>query len=206
MRQALPSAAVSAPSSNLLRFLRSQSDNVCFTAHARRPLCAKKSDRPRSLHSFYVSIPEPLYGPSHRSAIAKCSFVDLAFLYPRFALNRSSLRPSLLSSKQKQEAYHFLGRSFSSSGRAAADIHPSWLQRMGLTGGGKTQTSPLTSARYLDDTGGDGALPNYGRTVSAKATNEMKLRCTEFDENGKVTLVNGEFKKSELIQKVDTRD
>jgi hypothetical protein len=35
-----------------------------------------------------------------------------------------------------------------------------------------------------------------------KAANEPRLRCTEFDENGNVTLVNGEFKKSELIAKV----
>lgn len=44
----------------------------------------------------------------------------------------------------------------------------------------------------------DGA--SLGRII--KPTNELKLRCTEFDENGNVTLVNGEFKKSELIQKV----
>lgn len=37
---------------------------------------------------------------------------------------------------------------------------------------------------------------------SAKAANEPKLRCTEFDEDGNVVLVNGEFKKSELIAKV----
>ncbi|KAL9107377.1 MAG: hypothetical protein Q9227_007742 [Pyrenula ochraceoflavens] len=30
---------------------------------------------------------------------------------------------------------------------------------------------------------------------------DQRLRCTEFDANGKVTLVNGEFKKSELIAK-----
>lgn len=35
-----------------------------------------------------------------------------------------------------------------------------------------------------------------------KPTNDLKLRCTEFDEKGDVTLVNGEFKKSELIAKV----
>lgn len=35
-----------------------------------------------------------------------------------------------------------------------------------------------------------------------KPTNELQLRCTEFDEAGNVTLVNGAFKKSELIAKV----
>lgn len=44
---------------------------------------------------------------------------------------------------------------------------------------------------------------SLGRTMSAKAANEPKLRCTEFDENGNVVLVNGEFKKSELIAKVN---
>ena len=43
---------------------------------------------------------------------------------------------------------------------------------------------------------------NIGRGLAAKASNELKLRCTEVDGNGVVTLVNGEFKKSELIAKV----
>ena len=42
---------------------------------------------------------------------------------------------------------------------------------------------------------------NLGRSLAGKAGNELKLRCTEFDGNGNVTLVNGEFKKSELIAK-----
>jgi magnesium transporter len=47
---------------------------------------------------------------------------------------------------------------------------------------------------FLDDSPGMG-----GRIV--KPSNELKLRCTEFDEHGNVTLVNGEFRKSELIAK-----
>ncbi|OAK98055.1 cora-domain-containing protein [Phaeosphaeriaceae sp. SRC1lsM3a] len=34
-----------------------------------------------------------------------------------------------------------------------------------------------------------------------RPTNELKMRCTELDEHGNVTLVSGEFKKSELIAK-----
>lgn len=48
---------------------------------------------------------------------------------------------------------------------------------------------------FLDDHAGLG-----GRIV--KPSNELKLRCTEFDENGNVTLVNADFRKSELIAKV----
>jgi magnesium transporter len=47
---------------------------------------------------------------------------------------------------------------------------------------------------FLDDSPGMG-----GRII--KPSNELKLRCTEFDEHGNVTLVNGEFRKSELIAK-----
>jgi magnesium transporter len=52
------------------------------------------------------------------------------------------------------------------------------------------------------DEGIDSSIFNLGRGLSSKGANELKLRCTEFDENGNVTLVNGEFKKSELIAKV----
>lgn len=52
---------------------------------------------------------------------------------------------------------------------------------------------PLSS--LLDEVG----TPNFGRR---KLGNELKLRCTEIDENGNVITVNGEFKKSELIAKV----
>ena len=36
----------------------------------------------------------------------------------------------------------------------------------------------------------------------AKAATEPRLRCTEVDENGEVILMDGEFKKTELIAKV----
>lgn len=51
-----------------------------------------------------------------------------------------------------------------------------------------------SSGGFLDDSA------SLSRIV--KPTNELQLRCTEFDENGNVTLVNGAFKKSELIAKV----
>jgi magnesium transporter len=53
----------------------------------------------------------------------------------------------------------------------------------------------------LMDEGTEGMF-NIGRSLSAKASNELRIRCTEFDINGDVTLVNGEFRKQELIAKV----
>ncbi|KAJ2890621.1 inner membrane magnesium transporter MRS2 [Zalerion maritima] len=42
---------------------------------------------------------------------------------------------------------------------------------------------------------------NTRRTLTAKAALEPRLRCTEVDDSGHVILVDGEFKKSELIAK-----
>jgi magnesium transporter len=57
-----------------------------------------------------------------------------------------------------------------------------------------------------------GPPPEDGQQTSAgfgsslgrisRPANELKMRCTELDEHGNVTLVSGEFKKSELIAKV----
>lgn len=48
--------------------------------------------------------------------------------------------------------------------------------------------------------GATGYSSSLGRIM--RPTNELKMRCTELDEHGNVTLVSGEFKKSELIAKV----
>lgn len=61
----------------------------------------------------------------------------------------------------------------------------------------KLPTSPL--AAVTED--GTNGLPAYGRSPRS-AANELKMRCTELDEHGNVTMVSGEFKKSELIAKV----
>lgn len=60
------------------------------------------------------------------------------------------------------------------------------------------QFTPLPG--FMDE--GTEGMFNVGRSLSAKATNELRIRCTEFDINGDVTLVNGEFRKQELIAKV----
>lgn len=59
---------------------------------------------------------------------------------------------------------------------------------------GNDDLPPLQSSFLDDSNAGLG-----GRII--KPSNELRLRCTEFDENGNVTLVNGEFRKSELIAK-----
>lgn len=63
----------------------------------------------------------------------------------------------------------------------------------------KLPPDPPPSSSY-DETSAQ--LFNLSRSLSRNSTGaDLKLRCTEFDANGSVTLVSGEFRKSELIAK-----
>lgn len=59
----------------------------------------------------------------------------------------------------------------------------------------------LPNPQHRRDEGGE-SMFSLGRHISAKAAAQPKLRCTELDENGNIVLTSGEFKKTELIQKV----
>ena len=85
------------------------------------------------------------------------------------------------------------------------DARP-WLQRLSeLARSGDAAAMAKLRQLQPDDLPGPPSAPTdptgtiFGRS---KAATELKLRCTEFDEHGKVVLVNGEFKKTELIAKV----
>lgn len=117
---------------------------------------------------------------------------------PRKSGSQSSLRGTLDAASCRRRCSGFqkgLGfpeaRSFSTSATLAR--LKSWLQYLsGASGARGRQLPPLAS--FLD--------ASTPRQRILKAANEPRLRCTEFDEHGNVTLVNGEFKKSELIAKV----
>lgn len=83
-------------------------------------------------------------------------------------------------------------RDFSTSSRLTTDAFWRRLRRSKSKQLLREDLPPLSG--FLDDNAGLG-----GRII--KPSNELKLRCTEFDENGNVTLVNGEFRKSELTAK-----
>ena len=66
-------------------------------------------------------------------------------------------------------------------------------------GGKIDHTVPWENQTYEDTSA---QLFNLNRALSRNPSGaDLKLRCTEFDANGSVTLVAGEFKKSELIAK-----
>jgi|SRR5215469_11758391 len=200
----MPSPAlprVAAPSTRLLRYLKHQSEKfsnptnfggrISCLGRARRIRFASTScgevkllPAPRShAHGLYDNsrtAPNPL-SETHWSNGPHCSSSSL-YGSPSHHRRRSSLgegnRPSL--------------RRLFSSGRFSSLWNILGLGLKGQTGARTLDLPPLAS--FLDD----GQSP--GRII--KPTNEPRLRCTEFDEQGNVTVVNGKFKKTELIAKV----
>ena len=200
----MPSPAlprVAAPSARLLRYLKHQSEQfsiptklsgrISCPGRARRIRFASTScgeikllPAPRGFaHGLYSNsrtASNPLSdthwsnGP-HRSS---SSLYGSPSHHPRRSSFGEGNKPSL--------------RRLFSSGRFSSLWNILGLGQKGHTDARTLDLPPLAS--FLDD----GQSP--GRIL--KPTNEHRLRCTEFDEHGNVTVVNGEFKKTELIAKV----
>ncbi|KAJ9311388.1 hypothetical protein DTO271D3_8365 [Paecilomyces variotii] len=195
-----------APSASLLRFLRSQSDALCFfTANPNACTRASREPWPQHKNSGNVSM----------GRISRWTNIDPV---PCQASLEASLLPVLnpLSKtvNTSRSPHHSVQRptalsplSFSEFSRNASTKSRPLLRRLldlrraKATDGPKLNRSGMPQVTTALDDGAEGNLFNLGRTLAAKASNEVRLRCTEFDGNGNVTLVNGEFKKSELIAK-----
>lgn len=203
-----PGLTVSAPSFSLLHFLRSQSEQLCFF----RPTCTSIPHSSRSRE--YRPSPRRLThkGPNatisfsstlHRRATIKSLSLSLEGVRP--LSKHGNLCPLTLRHERGTRRFHPQSETSNSSRHASTEsrplLHKLWKQkeRKEKSNLKPTDLPPLPS--FLDDVGGK----SIGRNKSGKAANELKLRCTEFDKDGKVTLMDGEFKKTELIAKVCIR-
>lgn len=197
----LPALRTPVPSRGLLRFLRAQTEceAALFSATSRavrpslgapspcRRACVSHSNSKRTARAFStacprrVAVPEPFHG-KERS--------------PRRIPKRDSLRDAKALFGTTSVA-----RKHPDTHKSNAEAGTSWQERLwgksAATGGKPLKPNDLPS--HNDS---DGTLFTSGRSVSAKALLEPRLRCTEVDEAGKVILVDGEFKKMELIAKV----
>ncbi|KAL8904444.1 MAG: hypothetical protein Q9171_007047 [Xanthocarpia ochracea] len=192
---------VAAPSPSLLRFLRSQINDTCFfssndrlerhysPAKARRPVHRNRSNGlPSWTRGFGTS-------PPHQATV-ESSFLNLDFLKHLSRQNNPTARPLPTTST------YGLGRDCVRQPvrHASTDDQPFlrrlWQRRRIAPPALKEGDLPPRPS-FLDE--GNGT--SLGRSKAGKAANELRLRCTEINENGDVTLVNGEFKKSELIAK-----
>ena len=200
------------PSSSLLRFLRSQSQEVCFFTPSSSTIISRQSTSRSSqsipsLKGFELcsSSTRGFATSLRRHASVEASLLNLEFLRPSTqpevwsppAQGPTRQHPNLKSSTLLDN----LGRSRHISTR----FRPLFERLWGLNGRKSdvslkpTDFPPLPS--FVDDASG----VVLGRSKAGKASNELKLRCTEFNANGDATIVNGEFKKTELIAKVGLR-
>jgi magnesium transporter len=180
------SPTLSAPSASLLRFLRSQTGGSVTTS-----VCAYPKRLAGRGKAFSTESPK-LTGwtrseTPHNSATFDTGLCASTRGRPvvKATLSPPSVPVQLTSSRHASTKNRpFLRRLFDLKRNKAADY--------------QSQTPP--GSGFMDE--GTEGMFNIGRSLSAKASNELRIRCTEFDTNGDVTLVNGEFRKQELIAKV----
>jgi magnesium transporter len=177
----------SVPSASLLRFLRAQSESVLFSTN--QPSACRRIST-RLPHS---SNPLPLEGHSSRTRLELSPCRVRLFSEVEPLRCRMSRCDTLLSQRLSRSPQ---SRNFSST-RSRPILRRFWDFRRK-----KQAAEPRRGPSLLDDT----ENLSLARALAAKASNELRLRCTEFDINGNVTLMNGEFKKSELIAKVRIKD
>ncbi len=198
---------VVAPSSSLLRFLRSQCEQVCFSTPSGAIRC--QNTKPRRTRTICPGFSSPsqrsaryLTTTSSRKATCESSVLNLDFSRPP---SKYGLANPLGSARAPRPPKNRISSTCTNTSRHASTRIWPLLNRLLKPNEYKekprikpTNLPPLPS--FLDDVGGT----SLGRNKAGKAANEMKLRCTEFDKDGKVTLMDGEFKKTELIAKVWT--
>ena len=199
----IPVHNVIAPSTSLLRFLRIQSEDVCFFTSNSRATISQRPHPTLSRRSLNLLPPSRrhLNTTLHPKAVVESSHFSLDAL--KGVCARDSPLHQAIPSFPKRLWPWISGenKSISSAPRhASTDSRPLlrkiWGRRRHGVDANSDELPPLSS--LLADVGGTA----LGRSKAAKGSNELKLRCTEFNEDGKVTLVNGEFKKTELIAKV----
>ena len=196
MRQLRP-CSIAAPSLPLLQFLRNQAADLSFfTPNALRssPL---RSLRTRCLHR--APYPRPFATTSRRRATLEASLIPSGLLPKPRDPSPSSFLSSLRSKVTERAASRKDGPSVTQRWGLGA---PWWeFKKKAKQRDGESPEAPFVE---------DPAMPfwNDGSSMlgRVKAPNELKLRCTELDENGKVTVVDGEFRKTELIARVHAPD
>ena len=201
-----PRPPVSAPSLSVLDFLRSQCEQACFftpsTRACRASPCRGAKGALGTVAHALPSVERHVAMSSRRQASVESSLINLDFLRPYS--QRGSSRFSTLAGKNPPAPFGFAGGNANTnpSRYASTDTRPLWKrpwkdkwrkEKQALNAG----DSPVLPS-FLDDAGNT----SLARRKTVKGANELKLRCTEFDENGNVTFMDGEFKKSELIAKV----
>jgi magnesium transporter len=181
------------PSPALLHYLKAQSD-ICFF-----------SSNPSSIVHNAVPRPRHLRPTGCASPALEAGFLKLDFLWPR-SLSKSCTQKQPVEARFAASNGLFRNRVSLIAQRSSSTGSRKWHQKLWgatrLRVGRPLRPDDLPNSLHGSEEGNDTSMFSLGRHISAKAAAQPKLRCTELDENGNVVLTNGEFKKSELIAKV----
>lgn len=194
---------VYAPSKHLLRFLRAQDDALsCLTTQSLDSLCSRVGSSTNKGHTAIKPSTRIIttFSPSWSTPIESSSFPFVTWRTHRSVRSPVAAEASMANNPTTRglSPYQQCRRRLSSSPKARSSDEGFFGR---LAGFKRTRPKeplqpndlpPITN--FLDDNS------SLGRVL--KAEHQLKLRCTEFDDQGNVALANGEFKKSELIAKV----
>lgn len=189
-----------APSASLLKFLRAQSEIVCFFSPSASLDCAPVLSTAAQRARSYLEAPfRTSCGERPVQATLHASYLDL--WWPR---QGESATKTLPGPAQTHLQSHRTTHRIQQQHRYVSSDSQSFFQRLfsfkGRRNPLKLHPFDLPSGQNFEDPSSQ--LFNLSRSVSRSTSGaDLKLRCTEFDANGSVTLVSGEFKKSELIAK-----
>lgn len=201
----MASLRLRAPSPGLLRFLRSQSDQLGFSleppsasASVAKISCA--ASRARRNTKGCLSTLKNSDAPSPRATNLQAGLLNLdGLLRPR-----ATRQPKTPHSTKAPEFFTAaVGARWRSTGSHNDSCTPTWRERI-FGQPVRRESQPLEP----DDLPGGpsdaehNSMFNGRRQLRQKAALEPRLRCTEVDEHGNAVLVDGEFKKSELIARV----
>ena len=167
---------LAAPSRSLLRFLRSQSDLIFNSQVPPKPKGLYCRPLSTSLPRNRLSPPQDKWHPAREP----CKALPAPKSYP-------PRPPQYRNASTESRKSSFWRRWFRERDATARAKNP--------------RNAPTASSNNsYDETSAQ--LFNLSRALSRNTSGaELKLRCTEFDANGSVTMVSGEFRKSELIAK-----
>ena len=198
-----------APSRSLLRFLRSQSETICFFSTNPSASSLRRPGGPVDSIQSSPSISNRRHISSTNPNEARVQSSYLDELWPRHCESSPKALPPPRPYHHDHNP-HRVKPSFSKTRHASTKSSPrsvGLFQRLLSIRGQdlesqrrKLDKDDLPTGNSYDDPSAQ--LFNLARALSRSPSGaDLKLRCTEFDSNGSVTLVSGEFKKSELIAK-----
>ena len=200
MRLSPYSRRVVAPSADLLLFLRKQADAVCFFTSAAPGFIPKTTQTTgcisKTLMNSRLSV-RCLTTSPRRLATLETSLLNLDFLTQPEALQlpffKKVSRPAIVINHKSQDGHSAV------RWQSTESEETQWRKWLGSKVTEQVNSADISSmpSSYSSSTN-DSAL----RSLLKAAPSDLRLRCTEFDENGKAVVTNGEFKKQELIAKV----